>query len=128
MANFNFEKARATAERLIKKFGGPLDVIKEGSDHTKDAFGNVTEKTDPVIISGFSSPLLPYSSETKKDSFEQTGTEVIAGDKFNYFHSDVLPEIGMSLTVEGVKYRIQSITGLGSIEGIRVYTKLQLRS
>lgn len=128
MANFDFEKARATAERLIKKFGGALDVIQEGSNYTKDALGNTVAKTEDIVISGFSSPLLSYGSDAKADSYEQTGTEVIAGDKYNYFHSETIPSIGMSLTSDGVKYRVQSIIGLSSLEGVRVYTKLQLRS
>lgn len=125
MAAFDYIEARAIAEELILEFGDTASLITKGQSG-RDDYGQPIS-TEDTEITGLLSPLLDYDS-SMMGAYEQSGSEIIAGDKFAYFHSDSNPVIGMELAANGKLYRVQSIVWLDALDGTRVYTKLQLRS
>jgi len=127
MATFDYDEARLVAEEIITEFGEPLQIIKEGEPPGEDQYGRPTTGTDDIVIDGICSPLLDYDS-SMMGAYNEENSLIQAGDKFAYYHSDTNPEIGMTLTANGVKYLIKSIVWLSSLSGVRVYTKIQLRS
>ena len=120
---FNYPKARLTAERLIKNFGSANQVIKKGTKGGYDSSGNVTADVPDVVIDGTVTPLLNYNSH------EVDGVNILASDMNAFFHSEIAPEIGMQITVNGVTFRIVSIYSLGSADAVsvNVFRQLQLR-
>lgn len=127
MATVDYDKYRALAEKIISKYGEPLQITKEGEAADKDKYGRATTGTEDIVIDGICSPLLDYDA-SMMGAYNEESSLIQAGDKFAYYHSDTNPEIGMTLTVNGVKYLIKSIVWLSSLSGVRVYTKIQLRS
>ena len=121
MATIDYTAKRATAERLIKKFGDSADFILKGSTGGYDAYGNVTDDTDDIIISGTITPLLSYSTA------EIDGEAILASDSYAYFYSDTAPEIGYTVTINGDEFRVISIKELTSVDGINIYRRIQLR-
>lgn len=121
MATIDYSAKRATAERLITKFGDSGSFILKGISGGRDAFGNVTAVTDDVVIDGIITPLLSY------DNAEIDGSMILSTDSYCYFHSDTAPEVGYTVTINSDEYRAESIERLDSIGGINVYVKVQLR-
>lgn len=127
MAQFDYDKARATAEKIITKFGQPLNLVKKGVTGGYDKYGDPTPDTPDTQIIGIISPLLDYDSGAMKTAIEVNGSAIIAGDKFAFYHTDDVVEIGMIVLVNGVEWRVQSIVQLKSVDGVSVYIKIQLR-
>ena len=125
MATFDYIDARQIAEDLLVEFGEIVHLITKGSTGYDDY--NQPISTPDTQIAGLLSPLLDYDA-SMKGAYEMTGSEIIAGDKYAYFHSNDKPVIGMELTANDKTYRVQSIVWLNALDGTRAYTKLQLRS
>lgn len=123
--NFDYNKARATAEKLIKKFGSAGTVYLKDEPGGEDAFGNPLPGAGGKVISGFVTPLIPYSSQSQNTAYENEN--VIAGDMFAFFHSDELIEINMLHDANGSTWRVQSISRLTSTNGVDVFQKMMLR-
>lgn len=123
MSKFDYVKARATAERIINNYGGAGSVYELGST-TEDMIGNVIT-TPGKTIDGRIAPLIPYSTSTQMTSYEKDN--VIAGDKFTFFHSSEKVAVGMLVDAEGYTWRIESINTLDSTDSINVFQKLMLR-
>ena len=124
MATIDYTAKRATAERLIKKFGAAGEFILKGSAGGYDAYGNVAADTGDVIISGTVTPLLPFSPTIE----EQTNSAILSSDKHCLFHSETKPEIGYTHTQNGNEYRVVAILSeIESVDGVVVFTQLQLR-
>lgn len=119
MSNFDYTKARATAERLITKFGKASTFYAVGST-TEDMLGNVIT-TPGAVINGAITPKLNYSRN------EIDGINIIASDGYAFFHSEIEPDIGMLTDLNGETLRVVSIKKLDSVDSINVYRKIQLR-
>jgi hypothetical protein len=117
MAKFDYTKAQTTAKRLIDKFGDAGTATKKGQEGGFDQFGDSTTATDDVVISGTITPLLSFKASEVDDVF------VLSTDSYVFFDSEQLPEIGM--ITQGL--RVVNVVKLTSVEGVRVYCKLQLR-
>lgn len=121
MAAFDYEQAREDAEALIVEFGAAGQLILKGSTGGFDAFGNVTADTADAIISGTVTPLIGYKTREIND------TSIKRGDSYVFFHSTGEPTINMTIEIGGDTFRVIDIYKLGSVGGINVLTKLQLR-
>lgn len=122
MAAFDYVKARSVAKGLIEKFGQAGQFIAAGSGGGGyDSSGNVIPTEPDVAIDGIVTPLLSYKQ------MEVDGAQVLATDSYVFFHSEEEPPIDSKITINGGKYRAINISKLDSVDGIRVYTKIQLR-
>ena len=122
MSKQDYNKARATAERLITKFGAAGAVVIEGNDGGWDnATMQPIAATPDVTIDGIVTPVMPYSSR------EIDGSTILPTDGFAYFHADSIPPIGATHTQNGKPYRVQGVKTLTSVDGVNVYSKLQVR-
>jgi len=121
MAAFDYANAHAVAVKLITKFGQPADIIKKGNAGGYDTSGNVIAAQPDVIISGIITPLLQYKQS------EIDGENVQSGDSYVFFESTTLPEIGYMVTVNAIEFRVIDLTNLTSVDGIKIYLKMQLR-
>lgn len=125
---FDYNKSRATAERLITKFGQSGEFVLSGDTGGYDDFGNPLPAQPDVVISGIVTPLLDFGTDTKKASYESSGLNIIAGDKYCFFHSETAPEVGYEHTQNGVAYRmVAMMKELTSVDGINTFRKIQLR-
>ena len=118
---FDYAQARATAEKIISKFGVAGAVIKKGSIGGNDEWGDPIADIPDVTIDGIVTPFMA----AKKAEIDDTN--VLMGDGFVFFHSDIAPEIGMQTTLNGQTYRIVNMKVLNSVDDINIYRKLQLR-
>lgn len=123
MSKFDYSKARATAEKVINNYGGAGTVYELGST-SEDMIGNVII-IPGKIIDGRIAPLIPYKTSTQMTSYEKDN--VIAGDKYTFFHSSEKVAVGMLVDAEGYTWRIESISILDSTDGINVFQKIMLR-
>lgn len=119
--SFDYVKARATAEKLIAKFGQESTVIKKGVTGGVDAFGDPIADTADTVINGTITPLLQYSAS------EIDGESIQRGDGYVMFHCDTKPEINMQVTLNGKTLRIIDVMTLDSVDDINIYAVLQLR-
>jgi hypothetical protein len=119
---YNYDKATATAKKIIKKFGSDGAFVKKGSTGGFDAEGNVKADVEDIIIEGIITPLVKFKVH------EVDGKSIINGDGWVFFSADTLPEIGYQTAVNGKTFRVVDSYVLSSVEGVTVYQKLQLRS
>ena len=126
MATFDYAKARATAERLITKYGEASTVYTEGETGGEDALGNPLPDSPGVSIAGTITPLLPYNSQTMMTAYEKEN--VIHGDMYAYFHTSEEIKVNMLVDASGKTWRVQSVNKLESLDGVVLYQKLMLRS
>ncbi len=121
MATFDYSKALLVAKGLIVKFGSSGSFILSGNTGGYDDSGNVIAATDDNVIEGTITPLLQYKTS------EIDGQNILMGDSYVFFDSDTPPEIGYHTTINGDILRAVDVTSLTSVDGVRVYTKIQLR-
>ena len=121
MAAFDYVNAHSVAVKLITKFGQPANVIKKGNAGGYDTSGNVIAPQPDITISGIVTPLLQYKQS------EVDGENVQRGDSYVFYESDSLPEIGYMVTVNAIEFRVMDLTNLTSVDGIKIYLKMQLR-
>jgi hypothetical protein len=119
---FDYVQARATAEKIISKFGVAGSVIKKGVAGGSDEWGDPIADIPDTVISGIITPVLSFKSS------EIDGENIKQGDGYVFFHSETEPEIDMQTTVNSKTWRIIGIPKLDSASGINVYRKLHLRS
>lgn len=118
---FDYASARLTAQSLINNFGGAGQAIKKGTTGGYDSGGDPLPDEPDVIIDGLVTPLLQYKT------MEIDGTKIKHGDSYVFFHSEIEPEINMQITIDGKTLRIIDSYKLGSIDGVNVFRKFQLR-
>lgn len=118
---FDFNKASATANKIIAKYGTAGTVTREGSTGGFDAGGNPKPDQPDVNISGTITPIIKYKNQ------EVDGTEIIKGDGWCLFDSEDEPETGMTTTVNGVLWRVVNVETLESPTGIVIRRLLHLR-
>jgi hypothetical protein len=118
---FNYSKARATAKKVITKYGAASQFISKGITGGFDENGDVIANTADTIISGIITPLIQYKVS------EIDGQSIINGDAWAFFHSDNEIVIGMQTTVNGKSFRVVDVNKLASPTDIVIYYKVQLR-
>lgn len=116
-----YDKQRALAERLIKKFGANATVYRPEVPSGTDGLGRPTGGSPRVDIDGIATPVLSYKND------EIDGELIKATDGYIFFHSDTLPEIGMFHDASGSTYRIQDLMIIQSRDGIVCLVKAQVR-
>lgn len=119
---FDYSGARNEAYSIISEYGQTGSVIKKGVTGGDDEWGDPIADIPPVTINGIITPFLAAKKAEVDD------TNVLMGDGFVFFHSDIAPEIDMQTTLNGITYRIIAMNVLNSVDGINVYRKLQLRA
>lgn len=119
---FNYAEKRATAEKLITKFGGSGSFVVPGNDGGFDpnTGDNIPAQPD-VSIDGIITPALQFKQQ------EVDGETVQWGDAYVFFHSDNEPPIGALTTINGVTWRCVRVMELTSVDGVNVYRKVQIR-
>ena len=107
---------------MISNYGQPSQVIKKGATGGTDAWGDPKPDEPDTVIDGIITPWLDAKTR------EIDGENILRGDGFVYFHSDVAPEINMQTTINGKTFRIVDTKALNSVDDINVYRRLQLRT
>ena len=118
--SFDYNKARATAKKLIEKFGQTGEVVKINNSPF-DSSGNPTSGEPTFVANGIVTPLLKYKQA------EIDGESVLSTDSFVFFHSSTTPEVGMMITINSQQFRVIDLKTLDSVDDINIYRKLQLR-
>ena len=121
MSKFDYVKARKYAESIIGDFGASGSVYTLGEDGGEDMLGNPLPSIPGVVIDGLVTPLLKYKQA------EVNGQNILATDNYIFLHSELEPEIDMLHDSGGNTYRVMDIVKLDSVDGVRIYRKLQLR-
>ena len=119
--SFDYNNARATAKKLIEKFGQPGSLVKKGNSGGYDSSGNVIAPQPDVTINGTVTPLLRYKQA------EIDGESVLSTDSYAFFHSSTAPAIGMMININSQQFRVIDLKTLDSVDDINIYRKLQLR-
>lgn len=122
---FDYTKARATAEKLINKFGKAGTVYSSPETGGTDALGNALPDSVGKVIDGFVTPLLPFTTQTQLSVYEKDGVK--AGDMFAFFHSDELIDINMLHDSNGETWRVMSVVRLTDDNGVNVFQQMMLR-
>ena len=116
----DYSRPKATADRLIKKFGQAVTLTLAGNAGGYDDYGNPVTPTPPVNITG----------DGVKLDFEQDeidGTAIVASDaKLLLGSPSGTPVIGMTLPLGGLTWRVQNLWPLEP-GGVNVMYTLQLR-
>lgn len=121
MAKFDYAKARAVAKNLIEKFGGVGSFTLSGASAGTDRYGEPLPAQPNVIINGTVTPLLSYKQH------EIDNDRILATDSYVFFYSDEIPAVDSITTINGKDFIVKDIVKLSSVDGVNVYTKLQLR-
>lgn len=120
--SFDYNKSRATAEKLITKFGQAGEFVLSGDTGGYDDFGDPLPAQPDVVISGIVTPLLSFKTN------EVDNENILASDSYVLFHSETAPEVGYEHTQNGVTYRmVAMMKELTSVDGVNVFRKIQLR-
>jgi len=106
------------AEELIGDLGQPVTLVKAGQQAGYDEYGNVIGATPDTTVSGLGCAL-DYSVG------EIDGTVIQNGDAKLLYKGET-PEIDMTVTLDGVKWRIVSLNPINPA-GILVMYSMQLR-
>lgn len=128
---FDYNKARATAEKIIDKFGADGSfTISDGSAGGYDNLGNVIPVQPPVVVSGVITPLLPFSAMSMASQQETDGEQILKSDRFCFFYSDpdqVIP-IGAYTTIDDDVWRVVSLMkSISQVDGVNVFRSYHLR-
>jgi len=106
------------AEELLDEFGRPVTLVMAGQEAGFDQYGNAVGATPDTTVSG-----LGCSLDYKIGEID--GTVIQNGDARLLYKGET-PEIDMTVTLEGVKWRIVALNSLNPA-GILVMYSLQLR-
>ena len=120
-----YTEMQELAQELLEGFGAPVTLTKEGSaGGGYDADGNVQAPVASVSVTGVGARL-NYTGETKQAFVEATGTVIMTGD-CRLLYKGGAPEIGMTVTLSGIKWRVVAFMPLDPA-GIVVMYEIQLR-
>lgn len=121
MVAFNYNKAYEVAKKLIEKFGGSGSFVVTGSTGGYDDDGNVIPDIPDRTISGTVTPMLQYKS------MEIDGSTIQTGDSYIFADTSAEVPINAVITLNGDTFRVVNVQGITSVDGVKVYRKLQLR-
>lgn len=120
-----YAEMQATAQELLEDFGAPVTLTKEAiAGVGYDADGNPQAPIPAVSVSGVGARL-NYTGDTKQAFVEATGTVIMTGD-CRLLYKGGAPEIGMVVTLSGIKWRVVAFMPIDPA-GIVVMYELQLR-
>lgn len=117
MTTFDYTRTRATAERLIAKFGQSATLIKSTAGGT--AYNPTLTSTSYSLTLA----VMEYSQH------EIDGTMIVRGDKKAYVSTSglsVAPVVGDTLTIESVRHQAINVKPL-SPAGTVVFWEVQAR-
>lgn len=120
-----YAEMQATAQELLEDFGAPVTLTKEavpGGGY--DADGNPQAPIPAVSVSGVGARL-NYTGDTKQAFVEATGTVIMTGD-CRLLYKGGAPEIGMVVTLSGVKWRVVAFMPIDPA-GVVIMYECQLR-
>lgn len=128
---FDYNKARATAEKIIDNFGADGSfTISDVSAGGYDNLGNVIPVQQPEVVNGTITPLLPFSAMSMVSQQETDGEQILKSDRFCFFYSnpDQAIPIGAYTTVDGDVWRVVSLMkSISKVDGINVFRSYHLR-
>jgi hypothetical protein len=114
-----YAEMQDVAQELLDGFGQPVTLVIEGSaGGGYDASGDPLPATPDVAVSGLGA-VTPYNIK------EIDGTVIQSGD-CKFYYEGVAPEIGMVVTLSGIKWRVVSVS-ITQPGGIVVMYTCQLR-
>ena len=114
-----YTEMQELAQELLEDFGAPVTLVKEGSaGGGYDADGNVQAHVASVSVTGVGAAL-----DYKRDEID--GTVIQSGD-CKLLYKGGAPEIGMTVTLSGIKWRVVAFMPLDPA-GIVVMYECQLR-
>jgi len=113
-----YDEMAELAEELLDEFGQPVTLVMAGQEAGFDQYGNAVGATPDITVSG-----LGCSLDYKIGEID--GTVIQNGDAKMLYKGET-PEIDMTVTLEGVKWRIVALNPLNPA-GILVMYSLQLR-
>lgn len=113
-----YNEMTEVAEELISDFGQPVTLVKKGDAAGYDSYGNPTSGTPDTSIDGIGCTVGYKFGEID-------GSLIQNGDSKMLYQGDT-PEIGMTVTLEGVVWRVIEANPLNPA-GILVMHTLQLR-
>lgn len=120
-----YAEMQELAQELLEDFGAPVTLTKEAiAGGGYDADGNPQAPIPAVSVSGVGARL-NYTGDTKQAFVEATGTVIMTGD-CRLLYKGGAPEIGMVVTLSGVKWRIVAFMPIDPA-GIVVMYECQLR-
>lgn len=120
-----YAEMQATAQELLEDFGAPVTLTKEAAPGGGyDADGNPQAPIPAVSVSGVGARL-NYTGDTKQAFVEATGTVIMTGD-CRLLYRGGAPEVGMVVTLSGVKWRVVAFMPIDP-GGIVVMYECQLR-
>lgn len=114
---FNYAKTRATAERLIAKFGQSATLVKSTASGTA---------YNPALTDASYSLTLVVMNYSQS---EIDGTMIVRGDKKVYVSTSglsVAPVVGDRLTIESIRHQVVRVMPL-SPAGTVVFWEVQAR-
>jgi len=115
---FFIEMRDDVAQEMIDDFGRPVTLIMAGQEAGFGQYGNAVGATPDVSVSGLGCSLNYKIGEID-------GSVIQMGDARLLYKGET-PEIDMTVTLEGVKWRIVALNPLNPA-GILVMYNLQLR-
>ena len=118
---FDYAAAALTAKSLVENFGGSGLFVIKGATGGEDINGDPIADEPDTTISGTITPLLQYKQK------EVDGTNVLMGDSYVFFNGDSVPDNAIT-TVNGKEFRAVKSTALTSVDGVRIYQKIQVRA
>ncbi len=120
---FDYTKARATAKKIISKFGQPSSLVKKGTTGGYGVGGNIEADAPDITIDGIITPLVSYKTN------EIDGESIIIGDAWAFFYTESIVdiEVDMQATINGQTFSVKGIKRLSSVDDINLYTRLQFR-
>ena len=114
-----YAEMQELAQELLDDFGAPVTLVKEGSaGGGYDADGNVQAPVADVTVMG-------VGATAEYMAIEIDGTVIQSGDTKLIYKGGV-PQIGMFVTLSGIKWRIVNINPTWPAQIVTHY-KLQLR-
>jgi len=106
------------AEELLDEFGQPVTLVKAGQQAGFDQYGNAVGATPDVSVTGLGC--------TVGYNFGEIDGTVIQNGDARLLYKGETPEIDMTVTLDGVKWRIVSLNPINPA-GILVMYSMQLR-
>jgi hypothetical protein len=121
--SFNYTKARATAKKIISKFGQPSSIVQKGTTGGFDEGGNAEADSPDITIDGIITPLVQYKTN------EIDGESIIVGDAWAFFYTESTVDIAidMQVTINSKTFSVKAVKKLSSVDDINIYTRLQFR-
>jgi hypothetical protein len=118
----DYESTSAEIKAFLEEYGELLELTLKGNSGGFDSSGNSISPTADTTIEGVCTPIVRFRNS------EVDGKTIISGDGYCLFQGTQDAAVGMLIPMYGNTYRVVDENGVKSINGIRLYQKLQVRS